>query len=1080
MRYAVRTIFFAVILGFIAIFIFAFDQPSVRADHTRARADFSPPVLRAPKANELRVCNSSGIYSQTIQAAIDAAQPGDVIKVAGGIYIESKPAVSANLYISKTVHLYGGYTCNDWSTQNPALNISTIRPTTPDIAVVWVNGQFGQTALVAPTVNGFTITGGGGGNHGGGVRVTNSDAIISNNIITGNIGFLFGGGIWVQNGAPILSNNRVENNRVTPSGNAFGGGIQLEGTRATVSNNIIANNVVSNSIGGGGGIAIQGGGPVILTSNLIFSNTAAGLAGAATDSGYGGGVWAQGVTLTLTSNAIQQNTAHTFARGFGGGIYIAGSSAITLSANSVLTNTGGFWSGGNSYLFGGGIMLETSKGRLTGNLIQGNRANRNTIFGNGGGIAAYTSTLTIQSGQILNNSTSVNCEGYGGGIYFSNGALTLDSTRIENNCAANTPFYGLGGGLAFVNSPYTLTNALVINNYAFNNDTTVGGLSASVNSPGLVVNNTLANNKGQAMRVASALTVTNNIILGHTTGISLTAATPISATFNNFFNNTTNTRGFSLDSTNIVINPQLDANYRLNAGSPAIDAGTRTNAPDHDFDGEARAMIGTSGLFRIDIGADERTGIAQRVINLDTTPADLTIIGPGGYAPAPNGVNDWIGSSVMADDVNGDGRADLVTSAHDWAVDPDNAPRTTGQIFGLSNFGKRITGTLDLLTTAPSLTVASQFNLQHIGSKIVGGDLNGDGKRDLIFGSSQDDNAGGGTVTPTVYALWGGASLVGTRTLTDTNPANFTLRAPGQDFFAFSIINALTTGDLNNNGVTDLVIGDALANDGGLAQAGAAFVIFGRSNLPAQWNLATTPADYTLFGPAINSHLGFVALGRVNNDSQIDLVARTDTDAYIILGPLSSGARHLSTTPADIKITGLQFGGVAVGDLTGDGQDDLILGSGATIFVIPGPLVSGQTYNANTAATLKISGAPAVSFMFGNVIGDAKPDLIIGAPTIRQAFVIPGGTNATGTLPIGDVAQVMIAGSTLTKLGADVAVGDLDFDGKPDLIVSTYGVDVLSHPNKYQDAGTVYVFYGSGLIGAPPTFTQNYFPFVAK
>ncbi|MBI5651773.1 MAG: FG-GAP repeat protein [Chloroflexi bacterium] len=1052
MRYAIRTIFIAVILWFIAIFIFVFDQPSARADHTRARSNFSPPIHRAPKANELRVCNSSGIYSQTIQAAIDAAQPGDIIKVAGGIYIESKPAVSANLYISKTVHLYGGYTCNDWATQNPALNISTIRPTTPDIAVVWVNGQFGQTALVAPTVDGFTITGGGGGNHGGGVRVTNSDAIINNNIITGNIGYLFGGGIWVQNGAPILSNNRVENNRVTPSGNAFGGGIQLESTRATISNNIIANNVVSASVGGGGGIAIQGGGPVVLTSNLIFSNTAAGLAGAATDSGYGGGIWAQGVTLTLTSNTIQQNTAHTFARG-------------------------------SSYLFGGGALIETTKGRLTGNLIQANRANRNTIFGNGGGIAAYTSTLTIQGGQVLNNSTSVNCEGYGGGIYFSNGALTLDATRIENNCAANTPFYGLGGGLAFINSPYTLTNAVIVNNYAFGNDTAVGGLSAGINSPGLVVNNTLANNRGQAIRVSSALTVTNNIILGHTTGISLTAAVPISATFNNFFNNTTDTRGFSLDSTNIVINPQLDANYRLNTGSPAIDAGTRTNAPDHDFDGEARAMIGTSGLYRIDIGADERTGTAQRVINLDTTTADLTIIGPGGYAPTPNGVNDWIGSSVMADDVNGDGRADLVTSAHDWAIDPDNAPRTTGQIFGLFNFGTRITGTIDLLTTAPALTVASQFNLQHIGSKIVGGDLNGDGKRDLIFGSSQDDNAGGGTVTPTVYALWGGSSLAGTRPLTDTSPANFTLRAPGQDFFAFSIINALATGDLNNNGVIDLVVGDALANDGGLAQAGAAFVIFGRSNLPAQWNLATTPADYTLYGPAINSHLGFVALGRVNNDSQIDLVARTDTDAYVILGALGGGVRHLSTTPADIKITGLQFGGVSVGDLTGDGQDDLILGSGATIFVIPGPLVSGQTYNASTAAMLKISGVPAVSFALGNVTGDAKLDLIIGAPTIRQAFVIPGGTSATGTLPIGDVAQVMIAGSVLTKLGADVAVGDLDFDGKLDLIVSTYGVDALTHPIKYQDAGTVYVFYGTGASGPlppPSSFNQYHLPFAAK
>ena len=81
--------------------------------------------------------------------------------------------------------------------------------------------------------------------------------------------------------------------------------------------------------------------------------------------------------------------------------------------------------------------------------------------------------------------------------------------------------------------------------------------------------------------------------------------------YNDFYNNTTHQRGFSLDPTNIVINPQLDGLFHLNAGSPAIDAGTRLNAPFHDFDGEARPMLGASGLFRFDIGADEFSGKAQ-------------------------------------------------------------------------------------------------------------------------------------------------------------------------------------------------------------------------------------------------------------------------------------------------------------------------------------------------------------------------------------------------------------------------------------------------------------------------------------
>ena len=73
---------------------------------------------------------------------------------------------------------------------------------------VWPTGQ----SALTPTLDGFTISGGGGGNHGGGIRATDSNALIRNNVITDNVGFLYGGGIWVQRGAPRIENNRIENN----------------------------------------------------------------------------------------------------------------------------------------------------------------------------------------------------------------------------------------------------------------------------------------------------------------------------------------------------------------------------------------------------------------------------------------------------------------------------------------------------------------------------------------------------------------------------------------------------------------------------------------------------------------------------------------------------------------------------------------------------------------------------------------------------------------------------------------------------------------------------------------------------
>src|SRR5439155_8948521 len=198
----------------------------------------APAPQAALAASEWHVCKSGGADFTSIQAAVDAAAPNDVIKVAAGVYTESHGVY--NLYISKTVHLFGGYTCANFTTRNITSNVTTIRPTTTIISVIDIDGPSGG---FTPTLDGFTITGGGGGNHGGGIRANDSNALIRNNTITGNVGYLLGGGIWVQRGAPRIENNHVENNVVTDSGD--GGGIELEDTQATLIGNVVAGNVIS-------------------------------------------------------------------------------------------------------------------------------------------------------------------------------------------------------------------------------------------------------------------------------------------------------------------------------------------------------------------------------------------------------------------------------------------------------------------------------------------------------------------------------------------------------------------------------------------------------------------------------------------------------------------------------------------------------------------------------------------------------------------------------------------------------------------------------------------------------------------
>ena len=279
---------------------------------------------QAALLSELRVCKTSGGDYQTIQAAVDAAQPGDLIKVAAGEYAESKMVNGQpyNLYITKTVDILGGYTCDNWVTRNYTANLTTIRPANPAIAVVTIPGQYGQSASLVPTLDGFTITGARSGNHGGGLRMIDSDAIIRNNTIRDNSAYLLGGGVWVQRGAPRFENNRIENNTVTPGGGALGGGIELEGTQATLTGNLISSNVVSGSIGSGGGIAIDSGGPVILVDNTIVGNAAA--AYHEHDAEIRCGVWRGRVRRCCYGTDDGQRCAREFSQ-FGFCIWIWGS-----------------------------------------------------------------------------------------------------------------------------------------------------------------------------------------------------------------------------------------------------------------------------------------------------------------------------------------------------------------------------------------------------------------------------------------------------------------------------------------------------------------------------------------------------------------------------------------------------------------------------------------------------------------------------------------------------------------------------------------------------------------------------------
>ena len=337
------------------------------------------------------------------------------------------------------------------------------------------------------------------------------------------------------------------------------------------------------------------------------------------------------------------------------------------------------------------------------------------------------------------------------------------------------------------------------------------------------------------------------------------------------------------------------------------------------------------------------------------------------------------------------------------------------------------------------------------------------------------------------------------------------------DGFGSSVSNA---GDLNGDGIDDLIIGAPDADSNG-SNSGSTYIVFGGTTLglDGSFDLSTLDGSngFVINGIGQRNRFGISvsSVGDVNNDGIDDLIISNLSESsgiksatYVVFGGIQIGADgnfDLSSLDGSNGFVIDEVAGSSVsdaGDINGDGIDDLIIGqlpfssSERSVYVVFGGTGLG-TNGSFDASSLDGSNGfvidcsddgfydSVISSGAGDVNGDGFADLIIGSPGFFSLdsvnYVVFGGTNVAenGRLRISELdgsnGFAINGVEELDRLGASVsAAGDINGDGIDDLIISAPGGGYLYYANYSSKSyvvfgGTDIAVTGSDLLALDGT-----------
>lgn len=306
------------------------------------------------------------------------------------------------------------------------------------------------------------------------------------------------------------------------------------------------------------------------------------------------------------------------------------------------------------------------------------------------------------------------------------------------------------------------------------------------------------------------------------------------------------------------------------------------------------------------------------------------------------------------------------------------------------------------------------------------------------------------TVTVPVGATYGPVTVLNTTNeLMATSAAAFTpIYSPSkatltasdfplkQDFATATGPNAVAIGDLDGDGKPDL----AIANYGG------------SGSVSVYRNISTTG---TITASSFSSRVDFaagsnpvsVAIGDLNGDGKPDLAVTNFSSASVSVfrNTATSGTLNTSSFAAKVDFTtGLSPWFVGIADFDMDGKPELaVTNRGENSISIFRNLSTGGTLNSSSfaARTNFAAGNFPRLAAIGDLNGDGKPELVVAN---QGSSLISVYRNTSTTYVIDSNTFAPKVDITSGSNPYCVAIGDVDGDNKPDIAVTNTGSTSVS------------------------------------